>query len=315
MGEEWRRGWHPERIPPKKTSEEILIVGGGPAGLECAHTLGMRGYQVTVVEARREFGGRVVLESALPGLIEWRRVIDWRLDQIKKMGNVSLYPGSPMDAEDILETGYSHVIIATGAEWRDDGVGRSQWKPIQGHGLPIVFTPDDLMAGKIPDGHVLVYDDDHYYMGGVLAELLLQRGCQVTLVTPAPLVSYWAQFTLEQKHIQRRLSKSGAKMFTQKSITEIFPGKVVLESSISSQQSDLSVDAVVLVTDRLSIDDLYQHLKPSFKQGKIDSLRVIGDAEAANIIAQAVFSGHLAAREFGEGPSDSTPFRVERVER
>jgi len=249
----------------------------------------------------------------LPGLIEWRRVIDWRISQIEKMDNVSLYPGSSMTAEDILEAGYAHVIIATGAQWRDDGVGRSQWKPIKGHALSHVFTPGDLMTGRVPEGRVLIYDDDHYYMGSVLAELLLQQGCQVTLVTPAPLIAYWSQFTLEQEHIQRRLMKSGVKIFTQQILKEIQPEKVTLACSVSGQMSEVGADAVVLVTDRLSNDELYQALKPSRKRGKLDSLRVIGDAEAPNIIAQAIFSGHLAAREFGETPVCETPFQIERV--
>ncbi len=314
MGEEWRRGWHPEHIPPKKTTAEVLVVGGGPAGLECARALGARGYQVVLVEARREFGGRVALESALPGLIEWRRVIDWRLGQIGKMDNVSLYPGSPMTAEDILDVGYTHVIIATGATWRDDGVGRHQWKPVKGHDLPCVFTPDDLMAGNIPEGHILIYDDDHYYMGSVLAELLLQHGCQVTLATPAPLVACWAEYTLEQEHIQRKLMESGVEIFTQRLLKEIQPGKIALACSISDQRSQIDADAVVLVTDRLPNDEFYQALKSAQAEGKLESLRVIGDAEAPNTIARAVFSGHLAAREFEETPSDGTPFRIERVE-
>ncbi len=193
IGKEWRRGWHPERIPAKRSDQRILVIGAGPAGLECVRALGARGYQTTLLEARREFGGRVAREAALPGLIEWRRVIEWRLAQLEKMAHVSLYPGSPMGADDILEAGYPHVFIATGARWREDGVGRNRWRPIEGHDSPHVFTPDDLMAGKIPEGHVLIYDDDHYYMGSVLAELLLGHDCQVTFVTPAPLVAYWIQ--------------------------------------------------------------------------------------------------------------------------
>lgn len=313
MGEEWRRDWHPESIPPQKKSEKVLIVGGGPAGLECARALGQRGCQVDVLDARREFGGRALLESALPGLIEWKRVIDWRLTQINKMDNVSLYPESPMTAEDLLEAGSRHVIVATGAKWREDGVGMNQWEPISGHHLPQVFTPDDLMAERIPEGQVVIYDDDHYYMGGVLAELLLQQGRQVTLVTPAPLISYWSQYTLEQEHIQRRLLKAGARIFTQRIAREIQPDKIILGDSVSGEQSEISLDAVVLVTDRLPNDDLYQALKPELKKDKLASLRVIGDAEAPNIIAQAVFSGHLAAREFGEPPIAGIPFRIERV--
>ena len=314
MGEEWRRDWHPETIAPKKSDKKILVVGGGPAGLECARALGVRGYQVVLLDERREFGGRVVRESALPGLIEWRRVIDWRLTQLEKMKNVEMYLGSQMAANDVLETGYQHVIVATGASWRSDGIGRHQWQPIDGHVLPSVFTPDDLMTGKLPAGRVLVYDNDHYYMGSVLTEFLVANNCNVTLATPAPLIAYWSQYTLEQGHIQHRLRKSGVKILTQTMLEKIMPGSVLLSSDASNQQLELDVDAVVLVTDRTSDDDLYVDLKTAWQEGALASLRVIGDAEAPSIIAQAVFSGHLAAREFDEASSDKVPFKVERIE-
>jgi len=85
MGEEWRRDWHPEIIAPKKSQAEIMVVGAGPAGLECAVSLGARGYNITLLDARRELGGRVLRESALPGLSEWRRVAEWRLTRLAKM--------------------------------------------------------------------------------------------------------------------------------------------------------------------------------------------------------------------------------------
>ncbi|MBL8999103.1 MAG: FAD-dependent oxidoreductase, partial [Gemmatimonadetes bacterium] len=105
MGEEWRRDWHPEMIASKKKEEEIMIVGAGPAGLEAARALGQRGYRVILTDSRREAGGRVILESALPNLTEWRRVVDWRLTQIQKMENIFFYPSSTMTAGDILESG------------------------------------------------------------------------------------------------------------------------------------------------------------------------------------------------------------------
>jgi dimethylamine/trimethylamine dehydrogenase len=187
----------------------VLVVGGGPAGLECARALGQRGYSVVLAEARKELDGRVVLEANLPGLSEWRRVVDWRLTQIQKMGQVSVYPASVMSAEDIQETSFTHLLIATGAQWRRDGVGRTHWRPIPGHDLPSVFTPDDILADRLPTGQILVYDDDHYYMGGLIAELLSSRGCVVTLVTPAPLVSHWTQYTLEQERIQAPVDGEG----------------------------------------------------------------------------------------------------------
>ncbi len=327
MGEEWRRGWHPEIMSKKKSDQEVMIIGAGPAGLEAARGLGQRGYHVILLEARKEPGGRVLLELALPGLNEWRRVMDWRLTQIKKMSNVEVYPSSPMTADEIIETGLQNVILATGATWRQDGMGRTLRKPIPGHDLPHVFSPDDLMNRNmelrslllefqhLTVGHqnVVIYDDDHYYMGGVLAELLAANSFNVSLVTPAPLVSYWSQFTLEQERIQGKLVKLGVKLHPQTIVREIENDCVRLQNTVSGNIVGSSCDGVILVTDRISNDALYYELKPALDEGRLKSLRVIGDAEAPNIIAQAVFSGHLAAREFEEEKTEGTPFKVERI--
>jgi dimethylamine/trimethylamine dehydrogenase len=328
MGEEWRRGWHPERIQGKKSSREILVVGGGPAGLEAARALGQRGYQVILVEAQREFGGRVHLESQLPGLAEWRHVVDWRLTQARKMPNISCYPGSCMSAADVLEAGPKDILIAAGSVYRKDGMGRALRRPVQGSALKHVFTPDDLMkfvsgstawprlfepATAGDPASIVIYDDDHYYMGGVLAELLAQKGCQVTIVTPAPVISYWTQFTLEQDRILARLLRMGVAMMPNTLVDQIERDHVRVKQKLTGKPAELPAAAVVLVTDRVPNDSLYAALVPALQDGSLSSLRAIGDAEAPNTIAQAVFSGHLAAREFDEPPYQETPFKVERI--
>jgi dimethylamine/trimethylamine dehydrogenase len=180
-----------------------------------------------------------------------------------------------------------------------------------------------LSEGKLVDSqqqdvvkhqNMIIYDDDHYYMGGVLAELLGGQGYNVTMVTPAPLVSYWSQYTLEQERIQHKLMKLGVKLYTQNVVSKIEDDCVRLSNTISGEEVELPSNGVVLVTDRIPDDSLYQSLKPALDEGKINSLRIIGDAEAPNIIAQAVFAGHLAAREFDEEKIEGTPFKVERIQ-
>jgi dimethylamine/trimethylamine dehydrogenase len=313
MGEEWRRAWHPEHIAGKTSDDEILVVGAGPAGLEAARALGQRGYRVTLAEARRELGGRVLQEASLPGLNEWRRVADWRITQLRRMPNVEVYRASPLTAEDIAGTGTAHVILATGSTYRRDGIGRTLWRQVPGHDFAHVLTPDDVFAGVFPAGRVVVYDDDHYIMGGVLAELCAGRGCEVTLVTPAPLVSIWSQYALEQVRIERRLRSLGVALLTRHEISQIAPGEVTVVDSLSGATQRRPADGIILVTDRVPNDQLYRDLQPLAADGRLQSLRLIGDAEAPGLMAQAVFSGHLAAREFGEAGADGTPFAVERI--
>src|SRR5690606_29409063 len=180
---------------------------------------------------------------------------------------------------------------------------------ISGHAK--IFTPDDLMNGNLPTGKVLIYDDDHYYMGGVLAELLATNGCEVTLMTPAPTISAWTEYTLEQNRVYKRLLDLNVALLPHHTFASLSPQSATVTHTISSVRQTLDCDAVVMVTDRVPNDSLYHELKPALAEGKIKSLRIIGDAEAPNIIAQAVFAGHLAAREFDEVINpDETPFKV-----
>ncbi len=305
MGEEWRKGWHPERLPLKGSDSSVLIVGGGPAGLEAAVSLGKRGYRVTLAEARTELGGRVALESGLPGLAEWARVRDWRLGQLAKLDNVEFFLDSTVDEQQILEFGADRVAIATGSTWRHDGIGRHHDEPVPGWQRPSVLTPDDILGGTRPSGPVVVFDDDHYYMGGVIAEALRLAGCEVTLVTPANEVSTWATNTDEQYRIQRRLLELGVVLATGTSLAAVTADSAILECIYTARQREIAAAGVVMTTSRTCEDALFHSLRDRI------TIERIGDCDAPGTIATAVYSGHRYAREMDSSGTSAREFRRE----
>lgn len=314
MGEEWRKGWHPEKIAPKSTDSHVLVVGAGPAGLEAAHQLGKRGYRVTLAEAAAQAGGRVSRESAMPNLNAWARVRDYRLGQIAPMVNVELYLNSELSADQVLEFGADHVALATGATWRRDGVGRHIRTPIPGVDTSNSFSPDDIMDGKRPEkGPVVVFDDDHYYMGSMMAELLAGEGHRVTLVTPGLCVSSWTEHSLEQEHIEKRLVRRGVEILPRHSVLSLGSGGVQLENLVTG---DLLArpGALVPVTMRLPNDAVYDALvadRDKLDGAGIKTLRRIGDCYGPATIAAAVYEGHRYARELdAEANPDDVPFKT-----
>ena len=106
-GEEYRRGWHPESFPATADpGRAVLVVGAGPAGMECAVVLGKRGFSaVHLVDAEAEIGGRLRWARRLPTLGDWGRIIDWRAIQLAKLSAVEVITGRRLTAADVLDYG------------------------------------------------------------------------------------------------------------------------------------------------------------------------------------------------------------------
>lgn len=321
VGEEWRRGWHPERIAPVKAPEDVLIVGGGPAGLEAARALAARGAEVTLAEAGPEWGGRVSREARLPGLAAWGRVRDWRLGQLKTLTNVQMYLQSPLTADDVLAYSLPHVAVATGSRWRADGVGRTHNHSLDFLSSGPVLTPDDIMAEGVTaisgDGPVVVFDDDWFYMGGVMAEVAAKSGREVIFVTPEAQVAPFSQHTLEQGRIQKRLLDLNVRIITAQALADRDATGLELACVYTDRISRIDCGTLIAVTARLPNDALWQELaarKNEWADAGIKSVTRIGDCLAPGIIAAANYSGHSYAREFGETIDPAVaPFRREDV--
>ena len=313
MGEEWRKGWHPEYIAPVAKREKVLVVGGGPAGLEAARALSQRGCDVLLAEKSRHWGGRVYREAQLPGLSAWQRVSDWRLGQLEKMDNASLYLASEMTAHEIAMTEADHVVLATGSTWRRDGIGRSRHKPIEGIGKGPLLVPEDLMDGRMPDnrGPVVIYDDDGIYMGGLLAQKCALAGLETVIVTPYAVVSPWCEYTLELERIQRTLLELGVTIITNAKAGARHEGALETLCVFTGRVWPISCHTLVPVTARLPDRQLYD----SLMKDRPDAARTIvriGDCLSPGAIVHAVYDGHRHARQFGsEGDSGPVAFRLE----
>ncbi|ASQ12899.1 NAD(P)-binding protein [Sinorhizobium meliloti] len=323
VGEEWRKGWHPETIARSEAPEPALIIGGGPAGLEAARALAQRGVDVMLAEGGGEWGGRVARECRLPGLATWGRVRDWRIGQLSTCVNAELYLHSPLSAADILQYGVPHVAIATGASWRTDGVGRSHRVPLDFLSAGTLISPDAILsegAEAVPsDGPVVVFDDDCFYMGSVLAELLARRGCTVTFVTPESQVSPWSRNTLEQARIQKRLIDLGVEIVTAMALAGRTKDQLELSCVYSGRIRPFDCATLVPVTARLPDETLWLELKAreaEWADAGIKTITRLGDCLAPGLIAAAVYSGHQYARTYQEQvDKDRVPFMREDIAR
>jgi dimethylamine/trimethylamine dehydrogenase len=324
-GEEYRRGWHPERFNQVSDREKhVLVIGAGPAGLECATVLGERGLQrIHLVEALGEVGGHLNWVADLPGMSTWRRVVDYRNMKLSQLSKIKTITHTKLSAEDVISYGAEIVVVATGSHWSKDGWNRIDRGPIKGADadLSFILTPDQIMSeGKsIVGERVLVYDFEGYFMGASLAEKLQRDGFSVELVTPYPGLGPTMDFTGENLFFIPQLLGLGVGLSPSHFLTEIQEGAV---SGFQTLAPDVpitwEVDSVVLVTSRLPEDTLYRELlsdPDTLEAVGIEALYRIGDCMAPRLyVADAIFDGHRLAREIDlKNPAVPLPYLRERA--
>jgi dimethylamine/trimethylamine dehydrogenase len=319
-GEEHRRGWHPERFEAASNADKsVLVVGAGPAGMECAVTLGRRGFEaVHLVEAEDEIGGRMRWVRRLPTLGDWGRIVDHRAVMLSKLRNVEVVTGRRLSVEDVRDYGAQIVVIATGSRWSEDGVQASTHIPIEGAeaSLPHVLTPEQVVGGKRPPGgRVVVYDAEGYFVGPGVAERLAAEGFETHLVTTFDVVSPTSNLTLEGPMLRRHLHEAGVTAHRGVTILAVEPGRVSGEDEFEEPWS-LEADGIVLVTQQVSEDALYRALvgdAEALRTAGIEAVYRIGDCVAPRMISEAIFDGHRLAREMdAQEPSVPLPFDRER---
>ncbi len=328
-GEEYRRGWHPERFPKAGSDDSILVVGAGAAGSECARVLLERGYTVHLYDTAETVGGILNdVSTQLPGLGEWGYHRDYREVQIQKLlkknRDSQLALGQkPMTVDEALEYGAEKIVVATGASWNTDGTNPLTHEPIPGADADQddQVTPEQIFAGNKEIGKkVIILSADTYYMTPSLAQKLAEAGRDVTIVDGVGLGTY-LEFTLEFPNIMRMLHENHVKIIDDNWASRIEKGRIQTYNQYgdgskreyrgpgkSPRRENKThewheFDTLVLVTGRHSNDGLYRALKArkdEWDKNGIKDVYLIGDAWAPKLMADATFDGHRLAREIEE---------------
>ncbi|MDG2005039.1 MAG: FAD-dependent oxidoreductase [Novosphingobium sp.] len=298
------RLWGVEHFEPAATPGKVVIVGGGPGGLEAARVAALKGHEVVLIEARERLGGALALWADLPDRDFYHHSIDWWQRELDLLG-VTVRSGEEASAASVLAEAPDAVIIATGARYSQGGRSAFLDIDIPGFDQDWVYRPDEILLGNEPPvGRITLLDGEGLHTSAGIAERLAAKGGQLDYMTPgfAP-VSLRLYDSLEATFIITRLRDMKNISFTPATwIRQIGDHQLTVYDTFTEEERVITdVDALVLSTGRLPMDSLARQL-----EGKVTQLFTIGDALAARPFAAAAYEGQKFARLIGEEGAPAT---------
>lgn len=293
-GEELR--WGSWLFSNAKTRKKMVVVGAGPAGLQCALTAAQRGHEVRVYDKQDELGGQARLIKKLPGHTAPQTFLDYLSGQLQKQ-NVPIHLGRDITQENIHslidQEKPDLVALATGSRPARDGRGGLTGVPIPGWEQAHVCTYEDILLNTgSPGQNVLIVDELADRVSPGIAELLAEAGKTVTVVTRwasfSPNLHWW----LDEPFTMGKLDSLGIQIHPNTWVKEISPTGATCFNIFSFREFDIPADTIVLTTMKYSQTDLYALLE---KEGI--ECHLIGDAKAPRWIWNATHDGFKLAWE------------------
>jgi 2,4-dienoyl-CoA reductase-like NADH-dependent reductase (Old Yellow Enzyme family) len=275
--------------------KRVLVVGGGPAGMEAARVAAERGHAVTLAEAESRLGGAIKLAMLAPTRANLGDITAWLEQEIYRLG-VEVRRSAWLEAEDIVGAGWDEVILATGSTPRMDGVQLSNpGEPIEGLEQPHVLSSHDLFARPDRDfgEDALVIDDTGHFEAVAAAEQLAARGLAVTYVSRLAAFAPGVESALMTEPALERLSRGRFTHLARHRAIAIEAREVIIGPTYlprgSNQTHRVKADTVVFVSANRPNRDL---LAPLNAAGV--SARLVGDASTPRHLVAAMREGHLA---------------------
>lgn len=260
-----------------------IVIGGGPAGMEAARTLALRGKRVALYERENALGGALTLASKGPGREELGLLIDYLRGQLETLG-VEIHLGTELTAEAVVELRPEAVIVATGAR------AGSGLLPIPGHDLPHITDPRRVLRGEPVEGQrVVVIDETDSHGVLSVAEMLAARGHSVEILTQDWYVGRDLVATHDIVGWMQRALAHGIVLTPHTDIVRIEPGQVIVSDHYAAGERAIPADTVVLGVYERPAQELYFALK-----GRVPRLFRAGDCVAPRRIEQAILEGRQA---------------------
>lgn len=257
--------WGGDRFTPAAAKKRVLVVGGGPAGLEAARVAAERGHQVVLAEASSRLGGNFLLAGMQPRRGQILELLEWYERQLAKL-QVEVRLNTYVEASEIAAFHADAVVLATGSVSPDTGFQKAfpATAILPGIDRGNVFSVETVMARQArPGKRVLLLDEGGGWRGVGTAWKLAEDGHDVTILTPDPLVGKELQRTAADLPLRRVLAKLGVKWLLETSVAEWLGNGATAVDHNTEERLFLEADCLVLATTNIAADWLAEELQGS----------------------------------------------------